>query len=114
MALPLSADVIESSTACSTDHELGPKRAYNGELGVLSSTTNTIYGVYGLSGGASEYVMGNKTTSDTQSGGSTSYMKTPAQPPVCRLIQVIQRLWHQTQLVKWFIRILLQLRCLHL
>ena len=78
---PLSADVIESSTACSTDHELGPKRAYNGELGVLSSTTNTIYGVYGLSGGAGEYVMGNKTTSDTQSGGPTNYMKTPAQPP---------------------------------
>ena len=25
--------------------------------------------------------MGNKTTSDTQSGGSTSHMKTPAQPP---------------------------------
>ena len=25
--------------------------------------------------------MGNKTTSDTQSGGSTNYMKTPAQPP---------------------------------
>ena len=25
--------------------------------------------------------MGNKTTSDTQSGSSTSYMKTPAQPP---------------------------------
>ena len=74
---PLSADVIESPTACSQDLT----RAYNGSLGVLSSTTNTIYGVYGLSGGASEYVMGNKTTSDTQSGGSTSYMKTPAQPP---------------------------------
>ena len=74
---PLSADVIESPTACSQDIT----RAYNGSLGVLSSTTNTIYGVYGLSGGASEYVMGNKTTSDTQSGGSTNYMKTPAQPP---------------------------------
>ena len=74
---PLSADVIESPTACSQDLT----RAYNGSLGVLSSTTNTIYGVYDLSGGTSEYVMGNKTTSDTQSGGSTSYMKTPAQPP---------------------------------
>ena len=74
---PLSADVIESPTACSQDIT----RAYNGSLGVLSSTTNTIYGVYDLSGGAREYVMGNKTTSDTQSGGSTSYMKTPAQPP---------------------------------
>ena len=59
---PLSADVIESPTACSQDLT----RAYNGSLGVLSSTTNTIYGVYGLSGGASEYVMGNRTTSTTE------------------------------------------------
>ena len=81
----LSADIIESPTACSQDLT----RAYNGSLGVLSSTTNNgssdtdqgVYGVYGLSGGAGEYVMGNKTTSDAQSGGSTTYMKTPAQPP---------------------------------
>ena len=78
----LSADVIESSTACSTDRELGPKRAYNGELGVLSSTTNTIYGVYGLSGGANEYVMGNRTTDATQTTTtSTTYFKTPAKSP---------------------------------
>ena len=74
---PLSADVIESTTACSTDIT----KAYNGSTGVLASTTNTIYGIYDTAGGAAEYVMGNKTTSDTQSGGSTSYMKTPAQPP---------------------------------
>ena len=74
---PLSADVIESTTACSTDIT----KAYNGSTGVLASTTNTIYGIYDTAGGASEYVMGNKTTSDTQSGGPTSYMKTPAQPP---------------------------------
>ena len=78
---PLSADVIESSTACSTDPELGAKRAYNGELGVLSSTTNTIYGVYGLSGGAGEYVMGNRTTSVSQTTSSTSYFETPAKSP---------------------------------
>ena len=79
---PLSADVIESSTACSTDHELGPKRAYNGELGVLSSTTNTIYGVYGLSGGAGEYVMGNRTTNTTQTTTNVStYFATPAKSP---------------------------------
>ena len=81
---PLSADVIESFTACSTDPELGAKRAYNGEIGVLSSTANTIYGVYGLSGGAGEYVMGNRTTSDTETTQS-SYnfyeFTTPAKEP---------------------------------
>ena len=79
---PLSADVIESSTACSTDPELGPKRAYNGELGVLSSTTNTIYGVYGLSGGAGEYVMGNRTTNAAQTTTTnTRYFGSPAKSP---------------------------------
>ena len=82
----LSADVIESPTACSQDLT----RAYNGSLGVLSSTTNSgtsdkgegVYGVYGLSGGAGEYVMGNKTTSDTQTTTtSTTYFKTPATEP---------------------------------
>ena len=74
---PLSADVIESPTACSQDIT----RAYNGSLGVLSSTTNTIYGVYGLSGGASEYVMGNKTTSVSQTTSSATYFETPAKSP---------------------------------
>ena len=82
---PLSADVIESPTACSTDPELGPKRAYNGSLGVLSSTTNTIYGVYGLSGGASEYVMGNRTTSASQTTSSATYFETPAKSPYADL-----------------------------
>ena len=79
---PLSADVIESSTACSTDPELGPKRAYNGELGVLSSTTNTIYGVYGLSGGVGEYVAGNRTTNAAQTTTTnTGYFGSPAKSP---------------------------------
>ena len=85
---PLSADVIESPTACSQDLT----RAYNGSLGVLSSTTNSgtsdkgegVYGVYGLSGGASEYVMGNRTTSDTettQSSNNYYEFTTPAKEP---------------------------------
>lgn len=83
---PLSADVIESPTACSQDLT----RAYNGSLGVLSSTTNSgtsdkgegVYGVYGLSGGAGEYVMGNRTTSaSSQTTSSTTYFKTPAKSP---------------------------------
>ena len=77
---PLSADVIESPTACSQDIT----RAYNGSLGVLSSTTNTIYGVYGLSGGADEYVMGNRTTSTTETSIAPlrpDYFTTPAKEP---------------------------------
>lgn len=74
----LSADVIESPTACSQDLT----RAYNGSLGVLSSTTNTIYGVYGLSGGAGEYVAGNRTTNaSSQTTSSTTYFETPAKSP---------------------------------
>ena len=87
----LGADVIESSTACSTDPELGAKRAYNGELGVLSSTTNTIYGVYGLSGGAGEYVMGNRTTSATETSTAPSWPEvfaTPAKEPYVDLYVV--------------------------
>ena len=77
---PLSADVIESPTACSQDIT----RAYNGSLGVLSSTTNTIYGVYDLSGGTNEYVMGNITTSTTETSTSPytpQAFKTPAKEP---------------------------------
>ena len=73
----LSADVIESPTACSQDLT----RAYNGSLGVLSSTTNSgtndkgegVYGAYGLSGGADEYVMGNRTTSATETSTAPSW-----------------------------------------
>ena len=80
----LDVENIESDLACGS-----AQKAYNGSIGVLSSTTNNgdsdtgqgIYGVYGLSGGVGEYVMGNRTTSNIQSGGSTSYMKIPAQPP---------------------------------
>ena len=75
---PLNADTIESSTACSTTNT---ERSYNGSLGVLSSTTNNIYGLYGLSGGASEYVAGNYTTSNTQTYGSATYFNTKATSP---------------------------------
>ena len=84
---PLSADVIESPTACSQDLT----RAYNGSLGVLSSTTNTIYGVYDLSGGTNEYVMGNRTTSTTETSTSPSWPEaftTPAKEPYVDLYVV--------------------------
>ena len=73
----LSADHIEDPLAC------GDKvHAYNGEIGVLASTTNTVYGIYDMSGGAYEYVMGNLTGYDDQSETSSStYMRTQAKPP---------------------------------
>ena len=75
---PLDADTIESPTACSTDTRYG----YNGEIGVLASTTNTIYGIYDMSGGVHEYVMGNLTGYDNQSEtNGSSYMTTQAKPP---------------------------------
>ena len=50
-----------SSTTCTTD-----ANKYNGAKGVLSSTTGNVYGVYDMSGGSWEYVMGNESsTADT-------------------------------------------------
>ena len=51
----------KSSTTCTTD-----ANKYNGPKGVLASTTGNIYGVYDMSGGADDYVMGNmSSTTDT-------------------------------------------------
>ena len=53
----IGADTIsdsESSTTCTTD-----ANKYNGTKGVLASTTGNAYGVYDMSGGSNEYVMGN-------------------------------------------------------
>ena len=84
---PLDADTIESPTACSTDTRYG----YNGEIGVLASTTNTIYGIYDMSGGAYEYVMGNLTGYDDQSETSkSSYMTTQVKPPYVDLYKESQ------------------------
>ena len=54
-----------SSTTCTTD-----TNKYNGTKGVLASTTGNIYGVYDMSGGAIEYVMGNMSSA---SGTSYTY-----------------------------------------
>ena len=60
----IGADTVsasESSTTCTTE-----ANKYNGEKGVLASTTGNVYGVYDMSGGAWEYVMGNmSSTADT-------------------------------------------------
>mgnify|MGYP004531859063 CR=1 FL=1 len=60
----IGADAVSasrSSTTCTTD-----ANKYNGAKGVLASTTGNVYGVYDMSGGAYEYVMGNmSSTADT-------------------------------------------------
>ena len=84
---PLDKNTIESPTACSTD----TRYAYNGSIGILASTTNTVYGIYDMSGGAYEYVMGNLTGYDDQSETSSgSYMTTQAKPPYVDLYKESQ------------------------
>ena len=51
-----TVSAYSSSTTCTTD-----ANKYNGEKGILASTTGNVYGVYDMSGGASEYVMGNES-----------------------------------------------------
>ena len=51
----------QSSTTCTT-----VANKYNGAKGILASTTGNVYGVYDMSGGSSEYVMANmSSTADT-------------------------------------------------
>ena len=56
---PISSGSTSQGTTCN---------AYNTTLGKAASTTGNIYGVYDMSGGADEYVMGNMT-----SANGTSY-----------------------------------------
>ena len=52
---PISSESTSYSTICN---------AYNTTLGQTASTTGNIYGVYDMSGGAEEYVMGNMSSSN--------------------------------------------------
>ena len=67
----IGADTVSassSSTTCTTD-----ANKYNGAKGVLASTTGNVYGVYDMSGGAWEYVMGNmSSTADSYTFYSSS------------------------------------------
>ncbi len=49
-----------SSTTCTTD-----ANKYNGEKGVLASTTGNVYGVYDMSGGSYDYVMSDISSTNT-------------------------------------------------
>ena len=73
----LSSSHIEDPLACGdVDH------SYIGSIGQLASTTNNVYGIYDVSGGAYEYVMGNLTGYDDQSeSSSASYTRNPIKPP---------------------------------
>ena len=56
----IGADTVSadsSLTTCTTD-----ANKYNGAKGVLASTTGNVYGVYDMSGGANDYVMGNMSS----------------------------------------------------
>ena len=74
---------IGTSTACGS-----VDRAYNGAIGQYASTTGNVYGVYDMSGGAWEYVMGNYSTNLSQSSGDTSYMKTAVKPPYVDIYKI--------------------------
>ena len=66
----IGADTVSASnslTTCTTD-----ANKYNGEKGVLASTTGNVYGVYDMSGGAHDYVMGNmSSTADSYTFNNT-------------------------------------------
>ena len=61
----------QSSTTCTTD-----ANKYNGEKGVLASTTGNVYGIYDMNGGAFEYVMGNLANSSGEMYSSSSGFST--------------------------------------
>ncbi|MDO4369146.1 MAG: hypothetical protein Q4C29_01220, partial [bacterium] len=68
----IGADTVsasQSSTTCTSS-----ANKYNGEKGILASTTGNIYGIYDMSGGAYEYMMGDlvSSTGEMMSGNKTS------------------------------------------
>ena len=75
------SSTVESLNACN-GHE------YNTTTGVLASTTNNIYGVYDMSGGAEEYVAGSYMDKVGQS--STEEIGTVAKPPYVDLYTDLQ------------------------
>ena len=49
------------------------EQRYNGSIGVLSSTTGNVYGIYDMSGGRHEYVMGVCGTSGSPTIGNSGF-----------------------------------------
>ena len=57
--------------------EIVESQRYNGEIGKLSSTTGNVYGIYDMSGGAYEYVMGVYGTNNSPTTGSSGFTTFP-------------------------------------
>ena len=57
--------------------EIEESQRYNGEIGKLSSTTGNVYGIYDMSGGVHEYVMGVYGTNNTPTIGSSGFTEFP-------------------------------------
>jgi len=74
---PISSGSTSSGTTCN---------AYNTTIGQEASTTGNVYGIYDMSGGANEYVMGNESNQDytqyvyyrSSAGSNFSYSSTTA------------------------------------
>ena len=70
----IGADTVSassSSTTCTTD-----ANKYNGTKGILASTTGNVYGIYDMSGGTYEYMMGNMVNSSGAMYSSSSGFST--------------------------------------
>ena len=61
---------------------------YQSDIGQLASTTGNEYGVYDMSGGAYEYVMGGYTNDLTQSYPNNSYITNKVKPPYVDLYNI--------------------------
>ena len=72
----LNASSPESPYACGN----GLNYAYHSDNGVESSTTNTVYGIYDMNGGLSEFIAANRSSSSTQTT-SSSYFSSSAREP---------------------------------
>ena len=85
------------STSAYESCEPNSDHAYNGDLGQLASTTNNIYGVYDMAGGAWGYVAANLTKSNetqindknptTPSENTNGSMKYPSKEPYVNLFR---------------------------
>ncbi len=65
----IGGDVVDE-TESDTNYKLAANK-YNGEFGMLASTTGNIYGIYDMVGGVWEYVMGNYNKTLGSSGFSS-------------------------------------------
>ena len=82
----LTQSSYEASTdGCSKSYH---ERNYNGIVGVLASTSGTVYGLYDLNGGSSVILAGNGTNNASQSYSDyteSGDLSTPIKPPYVNL-----------------------------